>query len=265
MNRGRLAEASAYAERVPPAVWALLALFAVMVVARHIRPLLMLGRPDDHLLTTGDVLPALPILFAAAVVFAVPRRRLLVVGAMVMAVTAALTIGARFVVLPEGASAMGHLVVAGLFVAGPLLFGHGLGGVRSRPGVVVVVLALALAIVSAINAVTVGSTVLEADIPFGPLIVASGVMAQFVILSWGYVLAAALSRGAKLIATGAALMILMHGPLSLVVDVLARQQPPGSVVPGVGTVFLVLTVVAWVALIAGVFREVAAEPRQPSA
>jgi hypothetical protein len=246
-------------------VWALLALFAVMVAARHIRPLVLLGRPDDHLLTTGDVLPALPILFAAAVVFAVPRRRMLVAGAMVMAVTAALTIGGRLVVLPENADAVRHVLLAGLFVAGPLLFAHGLGRVTSRPGVVVVALALVLAIASAINAVTVGSTILEADIPFGPLIVASSVMAQFVILSWGYVLAAALSSGARLIAAGAALMLLTHGVLLLVLDVLARQQPPGSVVPGVGTVFLVLTVVAWAALIAGVFREVGQQPGQPSA
>jgi hypothetical protein len=265
MSRGRLAEVLAYAERVPPAVWALLALFAVMVAARHIRPLVLLGRPDDHLLTTGDVLPALPILFAAAVVFAVPRRRLLVAGAVVMAVTAALTIGARFVALPENADAVGYVLVAGLFVAGPLLFAHGLGRVTSRPGVFVVALALVLAIVSAINAATVGSAIVEADLPFGTLVVASGVMAQFVVLSWGYVLAAALSRGAKLIAAGAALMILMDGILLLALDVLARQQPPGLVVPGAGTVFLVLTVVAWAALIAGVFREVGQQPGQPSA
>lgn len=263
MSRVRLAEVTA-AYEISPAVWALLALFAVMVVARHIRPLLLLGRLDDHLVTTGDVLPALPILFAAAVVFAVPRRRLLVAGAMVMAVSAVLTILAGLVVLPDAADAVRHTVTAGLFVAGPLLFGHGLDGVRSQRGAFVVALAFVLALVLAIYAVAIGATILVADIPFGSLILASSVVAHFAILGWGYVLAAALDRGAKLIAAGAALMILVSGPLLLVLDLLTRQTPD-VVVPGAAVLFLVLTLTAWAVLIAGVFREVGRQSGQPSA
>ncbi len=238
-----------------PALWLLLALLVFVVAARHLPPLFLVGRLNDVILTPSDVLTGMPVLLAAATALVASGRRLLLAGAsLVAAATVLSSIGRLAPLLSSDVTLSLNILAAPLLVAGLLLFGHGLGGVRSPLGVTIVFAGLVMALLAAALAIAWGLPLLGAG-GIGPALLASSAIQQFTYLGWAYVLAAAVERRARLIATGAGLLILL--PVAeLALGEFARRQQPGFEMPVAGMVFLVLSLAAWAALIVGIIREV---------
>jgi hypothetical protein len=239
------------------AFWLLLALAVVVLAARHIAPLILVGRLDDRLLGGGDVLATMPVLLAAAAVVAVPGRRPIVVGTLMLAVAAVLLSARHLSPLLGGESAVLDwltLAVAPSMVAGTLLIGYGLGGVHTRLGAVLVAGGLIVAVLAAVYAWNSAQPVLDSAASSGPALLVGSVLFQFTYLGWAYLLAAALERRATFIAIGVGLLVLADLS-ALALALLLRASTPGLVLPGAGTIFLLLSLAAWTALIVGVVRE----------
>jgi hypothetical protein len=238
-----------------PAIWLLLALFVFVLASRHLPALVLVGRLDDELLQVNDVLAALPVLLAVVTLLVAPARRLLIAGSVALAAAAALfSIGRLAPLLPgELGMVIGSLGVP-LLVAGPLMFGRGLGGVASRRGSIVVAVGSIVAGAAAGFAFSWVRAALRLAGHFDGLLLATSVLHQFTYLAWAYVLGAALEPRAALIAAGAGLFIAAEGTI-LMVDVVAVFQP-GFVLPEAWVVYLGLSLAAWAALIVGVIREV---------
>jgi hypothetical protein len=244
------------------AVWLLLALAVALLVARHIAPLILVGRLDDQLLTAADVLAAMPVLLAAVVVLVVPGNRLMVAGGVALATAAVLLSTWHLVPLVGGGDLplLLGLAAAPLLVAGPLLLGHGLGGVGSRLGVALVAGGLVVAVLAAAYAFTVTEPMVTAA-PFGSALVVATVIQQCAYFGWAYLLAAAVERRAVFIAVGAGLWIAVNAAILLLVQ-FAGGLAPGFDLVGAGIVYFLLSLGAWVALIVGFLREVAAAPAE---
>lgn len=238
-------------QRTSPAVWLLLTFSAVAFAVR----MFVVGSGDTLLDVIGGLLATGPPLLAAAIIFVAPGQRLLVTGGIVLAsasllrLVVALTAGWG---ADELRIALGVAIAVG-FVAGPMLLARGLD--RGLPLSGRLLVAAGGALVAARIALAVQSFVATGYIETGGAAavveLGSSVVAQFAILVWAYLLAVALARGARVLALGAALIVLLD-VLTLVTGMLAQQ--PTAVYAGLTAAYLATLLLAWAALIVGVLR-----------
>lgn len=238
-----------------PAVWVLLILAIVDVVVRI--------RSDGSFVDPFRIpllaAAAAPFVFAAAVVYSAPADRRLVWGALALASTELLVVLAHILQPPwlslgviSDAVAVVRRVGPLISVAGLVLIGVALGGLRSR-------LALAAAGVGAavfvLGSLWSLARLLEPSsdlqLPFDQVVITF--VAPLVTVGWAFVAGAAFDRGMRLMTLGAALIVSLAA-LDTVLAALSLRDPLADY-GFVLTIIRMVNLAAWAALVAGALTE----------
>lgn len=244
---------TAWLQQRPVQAWLLAGLAAADFVVRlsligiELTPALVLSAANGA---------AMPLLLAATVVYLAPARRLIVAGALLLAVAGLLDTAQRLVAVPDVARLVLALVIAGATVVGIVMLGRSL--IRGYPAWGLALLALA-ALFTAVRIVALADSYVAAGLfepdsglPLARAHLLVGAIAQLKVLGWAYLLVAAIGRRYWLIALGAALPIaatLMLAAFDLL------PHPTGVTYPIIGLLWTLLEVGGFAALIGGVVRE----------
>lgn len=237
---------------IPVAVWPLLGLALL--------DLYLLSRERGLLLDLSDApsffVRVAPFLFAAVVAFRSIADKRFLWGALALCGNE--TSAMLSFLLPDTDALLSLVddafrsVVWVLTLAGLVLIGTALGGVKAMTGRLAVAFGALVFVASEVSYwALVPSLLSETDIFFEPLVsrlsIAIGFVSPTVFISWGYLLGAGLERGSRYAAVGAGL-ILGLAAIGVAMSQIAPAAP-GTDFTITNLVSLTARVVAWLALI----------------